>query len=97
MRRFDGGAEASPRAARKPAARSDTASCASSWICSARRISFAVASGSALTAARRGFSGRGALAPAQAFEPRSFLDGFGAHEVEWRVEQKREAPAPVEA
>ena len=51
----------------------------------------------ALIAAGRGFSGRGGLAPSQAFEPRRFLDDLDAYEVVWEVDEKREAPVPVEA
>jgi short subunit dehydrogenase-like uncharacterized protein len=60
-------------------------------------LTAALAARGALTSAGRGFSGRGGLAPSQAFEPRSFLDGLDAFEVEWEVEEKREAPVPVEA
>ena len=51
----------------------------------------------ALIAAGRGFSGRGGLAPAQAFEPRSFLKGLGSFDVEWELEAQQDVPVAVEA
>ncbi len=36
-------------------------------------------------AARKGFEGRGGLAPSQAFEPKSFLDGLERFDVRWRI------------
>ena len=60
-------------------------------------LTAALAVRGALTAAGRGFSGKGGLAPSQAFDPGSFLDGFGAFDVAWEVEDKREQPLPVEA
>jgi len=51
----------------------------------------------ALIAAGRGFSGRGGLAPSQAFEPTSFLKGLDRFSVEWEVEAQQDAPVPVEA
>lgn len=41
-------------------------------------------------ASGRGFSGRGGLAPSQAFEPRSFLEGFDGFSLEWQVEPPAE-------
>jgi short subunit dehydrogenase-like uncharacterized protein len=38
-------------------------------------------------AARSGFSGAGALAPSQAFDPKSFLAGLERFEIRWQVEQ----------
>jgi short subunit dehydrogenase-like uncharacterized protein len=39
----------------------------------------------AVLASRKGFEGRGGLAPSQAFEPKSFLDGLGRFDVHWRI------------
>jgi hypothetical protein len=39
----------------------------------------------ALIAASGGIEASGALAPSQAFEPRSFLQGFDRFSLEWRV------------
>jgi short subunit dehydrogenase-like uncharacterized protein len=47
--------------------------------------------------ARRGFAGVGALAPSQAFDPRSFLDGFERFELDLELEAPREAPEPIPA
>ncbi len=61
-------------------------------------LSAALISKGAQIAAGRGFSGRGGLAPSEAFEPRSFLEGFEHFGIEWAVEGQREpgpAPAPV--
>jgi short subunit dehydrogenase-like uncharacterized protein len=52
----------------------------------------AVAAG-ALTAAAGGVSGSGGLAPAQAFEPRGFLDGLDRFDVRWRVDDAPEREA----
>lgn len=47
-------------------------------------------------AAGRGFPGRGALAPSQAFEPRDFLADLDRFELSWEVEEAEEpAPAPA--
>jgi short subunit dehydrogenase-like uncharacterized protein len=50
----------------------------------------------AMIAARRGFQGRGALAPSQAFDPKDFLAGLDRFDVRWSVEGV-ELPLPVEA
>jgi short subunit dehydrogenase-like uncharacterized protein len=50
----------------------------------------------AMVAARRGFTGRGALAPSQAFDPKDFLAGLDRFDVRWNVEGV-ELPLPVEA
>ena len=50
----------------------------------------------ALIAAGKGFEGRGALAPAQAFDPTDFLTGLDRFDVRWNVEGI-ELPLPVEA
>jgi hypothetical protein len=55
----------------------------------------AIAQG-AMIAAGRGFEGRGALAPSQAFDPKDFLGGLDRFEVRWNVEGV-ESPFPVEA
>jgi short subunit dehydrogenase-like uncharacterized protein len=47
-------------------------------------------------AAGRGFSGRGGLAPSEAFEPGSFLEGHESFGIEWVVHDEREL-TPVEA
>jgi short subunit dehydrogenase-like uncharacterized protein len=39
----------------------------------------------ALLAAGRGFEGRGGLAPAQAFEPKAFLEGLERFDVSWKI------------
>ena len=39
----------------------------------------------------------GALAPSQAFDPGTFLDGFERFDLSWQVEEKREAAVPVGA
>jgi short subunit dehydrogenase-like uncharacterized protein len=39
----------------------------------------------AVLASRKGFEGRGGLAPSQAFEPKSFLDGLERFDVHWRI------------
>jgi short subunit dehydrogenase-like uncharacterized protein len=57
-------------------------------------LSAALISKGARIAARRGFSRRGGLAPSEAFEPRSFLEGLEHFGIEWAVEEQRE-PAPV--
>jgi short subunit dehydrogenase-like uncharacterized protein len=49
----------------------------------------------ALEAARGGLSGRGALAPAQAFDPKEFLAGLERFALGWEVEAS-ERPVPVE-
>jgi short subunit dehydrogenase-like uncharacterized protein len=50
----------------------------------------------ALIAAGEGFEGRGALAPAQAFDPKDFLTGLDPFDVRWNVEGV-ELPLSVEA
>jgi short subunit dehydrogenase-like uncharacterized protein len=55
----------------------------------------AIAQG-AMIAAGRGFEGRGALAPSQAFDPKDFLGGLDRFEVRWSVEGA-ESLLPVEA
>jgi short subunit dehydrogenase-like uncharacterized protein len=49
----------------------------------------------ALQAAHSGFSGRGALAPAQAFDSREFLAGLERFELGWQVDES-ERRVPVE-
>jgi short subunit dehydrogenase-like uncharacterized protein len=49
----------------------------------------------ALEAAGRGFSGRGGLAPSQAFDPNEFLAGLERFELRWEVDAP-ERPLPVE-
>jgi hypothetical protein len=60
-------------------------------------LTAAIVARGAQIAAGRGFSGAGGLAPSQAFEPRSFLKGLGAFDVEWEVEAAKDAPVPVGA
>jgi short subunit dehydrogenase-like uncharacterized protein len=50
----------------------------------------------ATIAAGRGFEGRGALAPSQAFDPKEFLAGLDRFDVRWNVEGV-ESALPVEA
>jgi short subunit dehydrogenase-like uncharacterized protein len=50
----------------------------------------------AMMAAGRGFEGRGALAPSQAFDPKEFLGGLDRFDVRWNVEGV-ESALPVEA
>jgi short subunit dehydrogenase-like uncharacterized protein len=50
----------------------------------------------AVIAAGRGFDGRGALAPSQAFDPKDFLAGLDHFELRWNVEGV-ETQLPVEA
>jgi short subunit dehydrogenase-like uncharacterized protein len=50
----------------------------------------------AVAAARSGFSGAGALAPSQAFDPKSFLADLERFEILWQVD-KADRRAPVEA
>jgi short subunit dehydrogenase-like uncharacterized protein len=50
----------------------------------------------AMLASRKGFGGRGGLSPAQAFDPKSFLDGLERFDVRWQVSEAR-APVAVEA
>jgi hypothetical protein len=49
----------------------------------------------AMIAARKGFEGRGGLAPSQAFDPTSFLTGLQRFDVRWQVSGTR--PVAVEA
>jgi short subunit dehydrogenase-like uncharacterized protein len=60
-------------------------------------LTAATVSRGALIAAGRGFSRRGGLAPSEAFEPRSFLEGLDDFDVEWELEAEQDAPVPVEA
>jgi hypothetical protein len=39
----------------------------------------------AVLASRKGFEGHGGLAPSQAFEPKSFLEGLGRFDVRWQI------------
>jgi hypothetical protein len=39
----------------------------------------------AVLASRKDFQGRGGLAPSQAFDPKSFLDGLERFDVRWRI------------
>jgi short subunit dehydrogenase-like uncharacterized protein len=50
----------------------------------------------AMIAADPGFEGRGALAPCQAFDPKSFLEGLDRFDVSWTIDGV-ESPLPVEA
>jgi short subunit dehydrogenase-like uncharacterized protein len=50
-------------------------------------LTAAVVSKGALIAAGRGFSGGGALAPSQAFEPEDFLGGLDEFELRWQVDR----------
>jgi short subunit dehydrogenase-like uncharacterized protein len=59
-------------------------------------ITAALISRGAMTAARSGFSGSGALAPSQAFDPKDFLAGLDRFQLSWRVDAA-EQPVPVEA
>ncbi len=47
-------------------------------------------------AARKGFDARGGLAPSQAFDPTSFLEGLDRFDVRWQI-HKTNVPTPVEA
>ena len=59
-------------------------------------VTAAMVTRGALTAASSGFHGSGALAPAQAFEPRSFLKDLDRYEIEWEVEgTERREPVRV--
>lgn len=59
-------------------------------------LTAAIVTRGALTAAGRGFSGTGGLAPSQAFEPRGFLKGFERIGLESEVEAEREqGPVPA--
>jgi hypothetical protein len=59
-------------------------------------VTAAMVTRAALTAAARGFSGSGALAPSQAFEPAAFLEGLDRFEIAWQVDAA-EQPVPVPA
>ena len=50
----------------------------------------------AVLASRKGFEGRGGLAPSQAFEPKSFLDGLERFDVRWKIFETN-VPVAVEA
>ncbi len=61
-------------------------------------LTAALAAKGAIAAAERGFRGKGALAPSQAFDPEKFLDGLDRFEVRAEVEETREPePAAVPA
>jgi hypothetical protein len=49
----------------------------------------------AVLASRKGFEGRGGLAPSQAFEPKGFLDGLERFDVRWQI-FKTNVPVAVE-
>jgi short subunit dehydrogenase-like uncharacterized protein len=53
-------------------------------------LTAAIVSKGALIAAGRGFSGAGALAPSQAFDPEEFLDGLDRFALDWQVDRSRE-------
>jgi short subunit dehydrogenase-like uncharacterized protein len=59
-------------------------------------ITAALISRGALIAAGSGFSGSGALAPSQAFDPKEFLVGLERFQLSWQVDAA-EQPVPVEA
>jgi hypothetical protein len=50
----------------------------------------------ATLASHKGFAGRGGLAPSQAFEPKSFLDGLERFDVRWQIFETN-VPVAVEA
>jgi short subunit dehydrogenase-like uncharacterized protein len=55
----------------------------------------AIVQGAAL-AAKKGYEGRGGLAPSQAFEPKGFLSGLERFDVRWQILENA-VPVPVEA
>jgi short subunit dehydrogenase-like uncharacterized protein len=57
-------------------------------------LTAALAVKGAMIASSTGFSGSGALAPSQAFDPADFLDGFERFALRWELEG---VPQPVEA
>jgi short subunit dehydrogenase-like uncharacterized protein len=57
-------------------------------------LTAALAVKGAMTASESGFSGSGALAPSQAFDPQDFLDGFDRFDLRWELEG---VPQSVEA
>jgi short subunit dehydrogenase-like uncharacterized protein len=59
-------------------------------------LTAAVSARGAMAAARSGFSGAGALAPSQAFDPKGFLAGLERFQIRWQVDQA-DRPVPVEA
>jgi short subunit dehydrogenase-like uncharacterized protein len=59
-------------------------------------ITAALIARGAIQAAGGGFSGHGALAPAQAFDPKEFLAGLERFELGWQVDES-ERPVPVGA
>jgi short subunit dehydrogenase-like uncharacterized protein len=59
-------------------------------------LTAAAISRGAMIAAGRGFEARGALAPSQAFDPKSFLHGLDRFDLRWSVDGV-ESPLPVEA
>jgi short subunit dehydrogenase-like uncharacterized protein len=56
----------------------------------------AITRGATLAAKRRGFDGRGGLAPSQAFDPKGFLTGLERFDVRWQIFQSH-VPTLVEA
>jgi short subunit dehydrogenase-like uncharacterized protein len=54
-------------------------------------LTAAIVSKGGLIAAGRGFSGAGALAPSQAFDPEEFLGGLDRFALDWQVDRPREA------
>ena len=56
-------------------------------------ITAALIARGALEAARGGFSGRGALAPAEAFDPKEFLAGLERFELGWQVDESEQRHA----
>jgi short subunit dehydrogenase-like uncharacterized protein len=59
-------------------------------------VTAAMVAKGALLAAGSGFSGVGALAPSQAFEPKSFLSGLDRFGIRWEVESEERSAVPVE-
>ncbi|MFL5906613.1 MAG: saccharopine dehydrogenase family protein [Solirubrobacterales bacterium] len=55
-------------------------------------ITAALISRAAVTAAQSGFSGRGALAPSQAFDPKELLAGLDRFQIRWEVDQAERVP-----
>jgi short subunit dehydrogenase-like uncharacterized protein len=59
-------------------------------------LTAAAASRGAILAARRGFDGRGALAPSQAFEPEGFLESLERFDVRWELRDSAPVTESVE-
>jgi short subunit dehydrogenase-like uncharacterized protein len=59
-------------------------------------VTAAMVAKGAMLAAESGFSGLGALAPSQAFEPKSFLSGLDRFGIRWEVEPEAQFAEPVE-